>query len=106
MPVAESYEFRPSVYTQLLFQKPAIHVIAGLRQWTDYAVDGDCELREWEERANEDRSFVDWWDAAWVREAQKKLELCWSCSELADSSDIRGSYPYECCSECYWSLPD
>ena len=39
------------------------------------------------------------------RERDSVLIPCPSCSKPTPKSEIDGSYPYECCNQCYWELP-
>jgi hypothetical protein len=40
-----------------------------LRQWHAYSVEGDCEPREHEDRANAEDCWRDWWKTgrAWIQ---------------------------------------
>lgn len=36
---------------------------------------------------------------------QVALLQCPSCQRFVPKQEIDGSYPYECCNQCYWELP-
>lgn len=51
------YEVRPVTYLTMRFSVPAfveIPGIAAIRRWWLYETELDCELEEWEDRANGD----------------------------------------------------
>jgi hypothetical protein len=68
--MSEPYEIRFDAYPNLKIGRPAYHVIRGLNeaiaQWDAYAADSDCQTFDWQDRANKEDCWRDWWDADWI----------------------------------------
>ncbi len=62
--ISDEYEIRVAAYYGLVCNMP--FKIGSCSIEPGYDCETDCELREWDERANEDRSWVDWWEADWI----------------------------------------
>lgn len=70
------YEFRPVSYMSFACRMPAVHVIPEwdalqreIEQLFAYGTWTDCEMLDWEDRANAEDCWCDWWKAPWVKAA-------------------------------------
>ena len=62
--MTDTYEMRCVAYPAIYFSQPAL--LGSFTIEPGYEVEGDCQIADWAERANEDRSWVCWWEADWI----------------------------------------
>jgi hypothetical protein len=64
--MSDVYELRCAAYLHVKFTHPAWHGSIDLRQWNAYSCETDGDTREWQDRANKEDCWRDWWDADWI----------------------------------------
>jgi hypothetical protein len=94
------YEFRTVSYMHLRCQAPhriispewdrAMRELAHLEAYADFGI--GCDLPEWEDRANAEDCWREWWKADWVRP-----ERCGGCEHYPclQTEDCPGGRHYE-----------
>jgi hypothetical protein len=66
------YEFRPTCFLSFVAMPIALHGSVDISQWNAYSIESDCELREWQDRANKEDCWRDWWDADWIEPEEEE----------------------------------
>ncbi len=59
--MSDWFEVQVAAYLGVRFTHPAWHGSVDLGQWNAYSSELDGDLREWDERANKQDCWRDWW---------------------------------------------